>query len=145
MTARNDDAMPTLTLTPVADDVTEGTSLTWRLLLSEVADVDVSGPLVLLPVSGGAELSTADVERGCLEENFGELPEQPLSLSGIWECPTISVNVPAGQASAEVRVPTVKDAVSEPTESLRARLTTYDADWEPHEGPGFTGSVRDVP
>ncbi|MFD9031374.1 hypothetical protein ACFVZW_09530 [Streptomyces sp. NPDC059567] len=145
VTARNDDAMPALTLTPVADDVAEGKPLTWRLSLSEAADVEVGGSLALLPVSGGAELSTADVERSWLEENFGELPERPVPLSGLWEEPYVSVYVPAGQTSTVVKVPTVTDAVSEPTESLRTRLTWYDSEGEPHEGPEFTGSVRDVP
>ncbi|MEU6948664.1 hypothetical protein ABZ957_26065 [Streptomyces sp. NPDC046316] len=146
VTARNDDAMPTATLTPVAADVTEGKPLTWRLTLSEAADVEIGGSLSLLPVAGGAELSSADVGRSWLEEHFGEPPARPVPLSGLWggEEPSFSVHVPAGMTSAEVQVPTVADTVREPTEYLRTRLITYDADWEPHEGPEFTGSVRDA-
>ncbi|MCT4351621.1 hypothetical protein M5362_00550 [Streptomyces sp. Je 1-79] len=144
VTVRNDDAMPTVTLTPVAADVTEGKPLTWRLTLSAVADVEVGGSIVLLPVAGGAELSTADVARGWLEENFGEVPAPPRPLSRIWEDPSFSAYVPAGRTSADVTVPTVADAVREPTETLRARLTTYDGIGEPHEGPEFTGTVRDA-
>ncbi|MFC8551952.1 hypothetical protein ACFUMI_30845 [Streptomyces sp. NPDC057273] len=146
VTVRNDDATPTVTLTPVEADVTEGRPLTWRLTLSAAADVELGGSLALLPVAGGAELSTADVERSWLEEHFGEPPARPVPLSDLWEGddPAFSVRVPAGQTTAEVRIPTVADAVREPTEYLRSRLITYDADWEPHEGPEFKGSVRDA-
>ncbi|MFE5631667.1 hypothetical protein [Streptomyces sp. NPDC056543] len=146
VTARNDDVMPTVTLTPVETDVTEGRPLTWRLSLSAAADVELGGSLALLPVAGGAELSTADVARSWLEEHFGEPPARPVPLSGLWEgeAPAFSVQVPAGRTTAEVTIPTVADTVREPTEYLRSRLITYDADWEPHEGPEFKGSVRDA-
>ncbi|MFD5569025.1 hypothetical protein [Streptomyces cadmiisoli] len=52
MTVRNDDPEPTVTVTPVADRVTEGGALTWRLSLSAVADVPVSAGFAFLPVAG---------------------------------------------------------------------------------------------
>ncbi|WP_399494269.1 hypothetical protein [Streptomyces sp. P9(2023)] len=147
VTARNDDAKPTVTMTPVADDVTEGKALTWRMKLSGAADAEIGGVVELLPVTGGPELSTADVERSWVEENFGELPDPPKPLSQLGfegEAPTVWVTVPPGETSVDVTIPTVADQVGEPTETLKARLTLYDENWEPHHGPEFTGSVRDA-
>ncbi|MFJ3582119.1 hypothetical protein ACIPPS_07770 [Streptomyces sp. NPDC090127] len=147
VTARNDDERPTVTLTPVAHDVTEGAPLTWRLTLSEAADVEVGGVLEILPVTGGQELSTADVAPSWLEENFGSVPDPAVPLSRLgWEGENTAVwaDVPPGRTSLDVTIPTVRDTVAEPTETLRARLTTYDDDGEPHHGPEFTGTVRDA-
>ncbi|GAA3507334.1 hypothetical protein [Streptomyces showdoensis] len=146
VTAKNDDPMPKVTLTPVAADVTEGAALTWRVNLSEPADVDIMGAIVLEPVTGGAELSTADVDRAWLEEQLGHVPDPPVALSQANEGSGLylSVNIPAGKTTAEVRVPTVKDTLAEPAESLRGRLTTYDENWDPVLGPEVTGTVRDA-
>lgn len=146
VTARNDDPMPKVTLTPVADDVTEGAALTWRMKLSEPADVDIMGALVLEPVTGGAELSTADVDRAWLEEQLGHVPDPPVALSQAMEGSGLylGVNIAAGQTSTELRIPTVKDGIAEPAESLRGQLTTYDANWDPVLGPVVTGTVRDA-
>ncbi|MFE1383555.1 hypothetical protein ACFW6S_31870 [Streptomyces sp. NPDC058740] len=145
VTARNDDPMPKVTLTPLADDVTEGAALTWRVTLSEPADADVSAAVLLLPVTGGAELSTADVDRAWLEEQMGHVPDPAVALSKASEDGLyLGVSFAAGQTVAEVKVPTVKDGVAEPTESLRAQLTTYDGNWDPVPGPEFTGTVRDA-
>ncbi|CAM5676543.1 Secreted protein OS=Streptomyces alboniger OX=132473 GN=CP975_01505 PE=4 SV=1 [Streptomyces alboniger] len=58
---------------------------------------------------------------------------------------SLYVTVPACGRSAEIRVPTVKDDVREPVESLKARLSLQDEDWEPLPGgPVFTGTVRDA-
>ncbi|MER8044450.1 hypothetical protein [Streptomyces sp. NPDC094032] len=146
VTARNDDPMPKVTLTPVADDVTEGAALVWRATLSEPADVDIMGGIQLEPVTGGTELSTADVDRAWLEEQIGQVPDPAVPLSQVMEGwgLYLSVSVPAGQTSAEIRVPTVKDTIAEPAETLRGRFTTYDGNWEPIPGPEVTGTVRDA-
>ncbi|WP_374105356.1 hypothetical protein [Streptomyces sp. ISL-36] len=143
VTARNDDPMPTLTVTPVAADVTEGKPLTWRLTLSEAADAEISAGLELLPVVGGAELSTADVDRRWLEEYVGEVPEQAVPLSQLPRA-YLTVYIPAGETAFDVSVPTVADELREPQESLRARLITYDEEWEPRPGPELIGTVRDA-
>ncbi|MEU8763273.1 hypothetical protein [Streptomyces sp. NPDC048659] len=146
VTAKNDDPMPKVTLTPVATDVVEGEALTWRLTLSEVADADIMGAIILEPVTEGAELDTADVDPVWLEEQLGQVPNPPVALSRAMEGSGLylGVYVPAGSTTAEVRVPTAKDALVEPAESLRGRLTTYDENWEPIEGPEITGTVRDA-
>ncbi|MEX0167885.1 alpha/beta hydrolase family protein [Streptomyces sp. LMG1-1-1.1] len=147
VTALNDDTMPTVTLTPVADDVTEGSSLTWRVSLSTAADIDVFGNVSFLPVTTGTELSTADVDPAWLERQLGHVPDPVVSLSEAAASSglALGVNIPAGQTSTEVTVPTVRDALAEPAESLRAALTTYDGSWEPVPGPEFTGTVREAP
>ncbi|MFH8842928.1 hypothetical protein [Streptomyces sp. NPDC017868] len=145
VTARNDDAMPAMRLTPVADDVTEGSALRWRVTLSEPADVEISGGILLKPVTDGQELSTKDVDPAWLEANFGEKPDPARPLSATVEGDTsLWLSVPAGQTTAEVSVPTVRDGAAEPTESLRAALFTYDESWERVPGPEFTGRVRDA-
>ncbi|MFH9725407.1 alpha/beta hydrolase family protein [Streptomyces sp. NPDC017254] len=146
VTALNDDKMPTVSVTPVAGDVTEGAPLTWRVTLSAAADADIMGGVTFLPPAGGTELSTADVPRAWLEENLGEVPQTVTPLSGIEHGGLyLGATVPAGETSAQVSVPTVKDGAAEPAESVRARLTTYDGSWEPLPGPEFTGTVRDEP
>ncbi|MFI2738264.1 hypothetical protein [Streptomyces sp. NPDC018711] len=145
VTARNDDTMPAMRLTPVADDVTEGSALRWRVTLSEPADVEISGGILLKPVTDGQELSTKDVDPAWLEANFGEKPDPARPLSATVEGDTsLWLSVPAGQTTAEVSVPTVRDGAAEPTESLRAALFTYDESWERVPGPEFTGRVRDA-
>ncbi|OEJ29884.1 hypothetical protein AS594_33020 [Streptomyces agglomeratus] len=145
VTARNDDAMPTVRVKPVADDVTEGRSLTWRVTLSAVADADVMGELTFLPVDRGTELSTLDVERRWLEESLGASPTPAKPLSKAVEEPYLPVTIPAGELSTEVTVPTVTDRVNEPKEWLKARMMTYDESWGPRPGPVVTGSVRNAP
>ncbi|MFG3343948.1 alpha/beta hydrolase family protein [Streptomyces sp. NPDC048018] len=146
VTARNDDPMPTVSLTPVADDVAEGEALTWRVTLSTAADADIMGGFEFRPVAGGAELSTADVDRRWVEDTFFFVPDPPRPLSlPVAADAYAAFSVPAGRTSTEVRVPTVKDDVAEPTESLRAALFTYDGNWERVQGPEITGTVRNVP
>lgn len=145
VTALNDDPMPEVTVTPVADRVAEGRPLVWRMTLSEAADVDISGNFTILPVTGGPELSTMDVAPEWLEDNFGQSPGPARALSGIEEEPSVYTDVPAGALSSEVSVPTVADGESEPDEFLKLRLITYDDQWEPREGPVVTGTVTGGP
>lgn len=138
LTVRNDDPMPEVTVTPLADRVTEGQSLTWRVTLSTVADIEVPVPFSFL-AAGGAELSTMDVDPRWLEEKHGEspLPERPLSeVAGM---SLLSV-VPAGQLSTEVAIPTIADEAAEPEETVRIQLFGFE---EPPVGPIFTGRIED--
>ncbi|MFD0366456.1 hypothetical protein [Streptomyces sp. NPDC127114] len=145
VTARNDDPMPKVRLTPVADDVAEGGALTWRVTLSEAADADIMGGVSFLPVTGGAELSTADLDPEWVRDTYGSVPEPARPLSRPEEEDAYaSFAVPAGETAVELRVPTVRDGVAEPVESLRARPFSYDGDWERVPGPEFTGTVRDA-
>lgn len=143
VTAENDDPMPSISVTPVADRVAEGQPLKWRVSLSAVADVEVGGSLTPLPVTDGQELSTKDVDPGWLLENSGESPdpERPLSqVDGLY----VWVPVEAGQTSTEFQVPTLKDGVTEPAESVRFQIA--DDSGEPVPGaPVLTGTVVDAP
>lgn len=142
VTVENDDPRPSLSVTPVADRVTEGRALKWRVSLSAVADAEVGGLLAVLPVGGGKELSTKDVAPAWLGDMSGASPdpERPLSkVDGLY----LWVSVMAGRTHAEVEVPTITDAVDEPTESVRFRLD--DDSGEPRPGaPEVTGTVLDA-
>ncbi|GGY35320.1 hypothetical protein [Streptomyces djakartensis] len=143
LTVENDDPRPTMTMTPVADQVTEGKPLVWRISLSKAADVPLFGDLLILPVSGGTELSTKDVPAAWLDEHFDASPTPERPLSRLPDEPRLWFQLPAGGRTVDVAVPTVTDQVSEGKEALRLRLETYD-DGEPAEGPEFTGTVRDA-
>jgi hypothetical protein len=142
VTVENDDPMPTMSVTPVADRVSEGQPLKWRVSLSAVADAEVGGAWAVVPVTDGRELSTKDVDPRWLEENTGASPdpERPLSkVDGFY----VWVNVPAGRTTAEIRIPTLKDQVAEPAESVR--LQAADDSGEPQPGGQvLTGTVRDA-
>ncbi|MFE4990660.1 alpha/beta hydrolase family protein [Streptomyces mirabilis] len=142
VTAANDDPAPAVTLTPVTDRVTEGGTLTWRISLSEPAEVDILQPMRLLPVTEGAELSTKDVDPQWLTDHAGELPdpERALSLANLW----VGTDIPAGTTTADFTVPTVKDQLAEPAESLRLALTDDNAEPLP-DHPVLTGTVVDAP
>ncbi|MFJ2766432.1 hypothetical protein [Streptomyces sp. NPDC087300] len=142
VTAQNDDPMPKATMVPVADRVAEGKPLTWRMTLSEAVDVDIMGGISFQKVTSGAELSTLDVDPRWLEDELAEKPRPGRALSKMTEGTALYVTVPAGKKSVEVRVPTVKDRVREPDESLKAQLFLYNERWEPQKGPVFKGTVK---
>ncbi|MEU9797239.1 hypothetical protein AB0E27_43045 [Streptomyces sparsogenes] len=142
LTVENDDPAPAVTLSPVADRVTEGETLTWRLSLDAPAAVAIWQPVRVLPVAEGAELSTKDVDPQWLEDWSGDAPdpERPLSDADLW----VWLNIPPGSTSVDFSVPTVRDHVAEPTESMRLALTDDNA--EPLPGkPVLTGTVLDKP
>ncbi|ONI90724.1 hypothetical protein ALI22I_11505 [Saccharothrix sp. ALI-22-I] len=141
LTVLNDDPAPTLTVTPVADNVAEGGVLTWRVTLSEVADESVF--LVGVPVApaGGPELSTTDIDPEWFRQRtYGEepLPSRPLSTTGL----VVVTFISPGQLIGEVRVPTVTDTETEPAEQIQLRFT-------PHQPVGsditMAGTVTDTP
>ncbi|GGO91979.1 hypothetical protein [Wenjunlia tyrosinilytica] len=142
VTAENDDPKPKVTVTPLADRVTEGKPLKWRVDLSAAADMDVESLFVVRPVTGGPELSTKDVDPQWLQEHSGESPDPERPLSKL-EYLYLRVSVPAGRRSAEVSVPTVKDQVRERAEAVRFQLA--DDTEEPRDGgPVLTGTVLDA-
>lgn len=144
--ALNDDPAPKVTLEPVADRVTEGQALTWRMTLSEPVDVDMMATLSFQPVDGGGpELTTLDVDPEWLRNELGTEPRPERALSKLGQEMGLFVSVPAGERTAEVSIPTLKDELSEPEESLKAQLFVYDTEWQPQPGPVAMGTVRDAP
>ncbi|MEU3832325.1 hypothetical protein [Streptomyces microflavus] len=142
VTAQNDDPMPKVTVEPVAADVTEGAPLTWRISLSEKADIEIWTLAQLVPVTGGRpELSTADVDQEWLSQLVEKIPNPAIPLSKV-EYGTLWTTVPAGEQSAELTVPTIRDQVKEPAEYVRLQPT--DDEGEPL-GPPLEGTVRDAP
>ncbi|MCF1592785.1 hypothetical protein [Streptomyces muensis] len=142
VTAKNDDPVPTLGMTPVADRVTEGKPLKWRVTLSTPADVEVGGMLAVVPVTDGRELSSKDVDPAWLRDATGASPDPERPLSQV-EGLSLWVSVPAGESSTEVTVPTRKDTVAEPAESVRLRLADDSGEPVPG-GPVVTGTVVDA-
>ncbi|ARF75958.1 hypothetical protein B7C62_29600 [Kitasatospora albolonga] len=139
--AENDDPMPTLTVKPVAADVTEGEPLKWRISLSEKADIDMWALAELIPVTGGRpELSTADVDQEWLSMLVDETPKRPIPLSKV-PYGTLWHTIPAGKTSTTLTVPTIRDQVKEPTEYVSLQPT--DDDGKPL-GPPLEGTVRDA-
>ncbi len=144
VTVKNDDPQPTVTITPVADRVTEGQPLIWRATLSAPAAVEMYASLDVLPFTGGPELSTTDVDPTWLGNVSGQLPLPERPLSGI-DGLSLFTTVPPGRTTADLTLPTVADTVAEPEESVRLRVTNYDeVTGEPIPGPEFTGTVRDA-
>ena len=142
VTALNDDPEPAVALTPVKDQGIEGSTLTWRISLSAPAEADTWHPVRVVPVTEGAELSTKDVDPQWLLDSSGELPdpERALSATNLW----VWMTVPAGATGVDFVVPTVKDQLAEPAESVRLALTDFEA--EPLPGhPAVTGTVVDAP
>ncbi|MBW4720329.1 alpha/beta hydrolase family protein [Saccharothrix obliqua] len=138
LTVVDDDPQPTLTITPVADPVTEGGELKWRATLSAPADLSVVRPGSVAPPAEGPELSTTDVDPEWFRYNSSEenpLPPRPLSSTRV----RVLLYIPPGEVSADIVVPTVPDAEVEPVEKIRVRIPA-----EP-SSPGFelTGTVTD--
>ncbi|WP_055527908.1 hypothetical protein [Streptomyces graminilatus] len=142
LSVQNDDPEPPVTLTPVTDRVTEGETLTWRLSIDAPAQTDIYQPVLVLPVTEGAELSTKDVDPRWLRESSGDVPdpERPLSAAKLWVWP----HIPPGSTGVDFTVPTVRDQAAEPTESVRLVLTDRHADPLPGS-PVLTGAVLDRP
>ncbi|MEU0677808.1 hypothetical protein ABZ330_33980 [Streptomyces sp. NPDC006172] len=142
ITVKNDDPEPVITLSPVADRVSEGGTLTWRLSVNAPSGADLWEPVRVLAVTEGAELSTKDVDPQWLKDFSGDVPdpERPLSDTHLW----VWVNIPAGSTGVDFVVPTVRDQVAEPAESTRLALTDRHGDPLP-DRPVLTGTVLDQP
>ncbi|MFF0509200.1 hypothetical protein ACFYUH_37240 [Streptomyces fimicarius] len=141
ITVKDDDPMPKVTIKPVATDVTEGAPLTWRITLSEKADTDIEVPAQLVPVPGGRrELSTADVDQEWLSQLVDEIPNPAIPLSKVPDG-TLWTTIPAGQATEDLIIPTVRDQEKEPAEYVRLQLLNSD---EQPLGAPVEGTVRDA-
>ncbi|WP_234373103.1 hypothetical protein [Streptomyces sp. H-KF8] len=121
VTAANDDPMPKVTIEPVNAGVTEGTPLTWRISLSEKADIEIWAVAQLVPVTGGRpELSTADVDQEWLSQLVEEIPNPAVPLSQV-PYGTLWTAIEAGEESTELTVPTIRDQVKEGPSTCASR------------------------
>ncbi|MBG0855110.1 hypothetical protein I2W78_25520 [Streptomyces spinoverrucosus] len=140
VTVLDDDPMPKVDVTPVADDVTEGQPLRWKVSLSEPADVELGTTLLARPTDGRPELSTKDVDPEWLRDWVGEVPDGEVPLSKL-DFFGYYAQVPSGELSTEATVPTIRDQVAEPAEHVV--LQQADDEGLP-QGPALTGTVRDA-
>ncbi|MEU6669598.1 hypothetical protein [Streptomyces sp. NPDC046727] len=142
ITVHDDDPAPKMTVTPIADKVTEGQSLKWRVSLSEPVDVDMGAMFAVTPATA-PELSTKDVPARWLKDMTGEKPdpERPLSkLNGLY----LWADIAPGRTSADIVLPTVKDRVRESTESVRFRQLDPQTGEPQAGGLELAGSVRNA-
>ncbi|MDR7275622.1 hypothetical protein [Catenuloplanes atrovinosus] len=132
---RNDDPAAEVSVDPVADRVTEGDALTWRLTLSAPSEsrYDEIVLVAMPPADGTPELSTTDVDPRWLLDTFGvpAEPSRPLSQVVYW-WPSLE----PGQVTAELRIPIVADGVAEPEERVDLHFVTVDR-------PPLSGTVTD--
>jgi hypothetical protein len=142
VTVLNDDPMPTVTFTPVADKVVEGGVLKWQATLSAAADSEFYAIGAPLAPQGTPELSTTDVDPQWFQENAFEdpLPSRPLSASRLG----IFTEIPAGSLTGELTIPTVTDTETEVAEQVRLQLATWPEEDEPVTRE-VIGTVTDAP
>ncbi|MEU0052269.1 hypothetical protein [Streptomyces sp. NPDC006309] len=142
ITVHDDDPAPTMTVTPVAGKVSEGQPLKWRVSLSEAVDVDMSVFFGVVPATA-PELSTKDVPARWLRETAGASPDpaRPLSkVDGLY----LWADIAPGRTGADITVPTVKDRVREPAESVRFGQLDPETGKPMPGGPELSGSVLDA-
>lgn len=139
----DDDPAPKVTVEPVADKVTEGQSLKWRVSLSEAVDVDIPALFVAVPPTG-PELSTKDVSARWLKDTTGASPDPERPLSKVDGGLYLWMDVPAGRTGIDITIPTVKDRGRESTESVRFRQVDPQTGEQRPGGLEFTGTVLDA-
>jgi hypothetical protein len=135
----DDDPPPSVTVSPVAEDVVEGDALRWTVELSDPADHDL---VVFVTAAadplGRSELSSADVPRRWLRQQ-ARVPDNPTPLHELGL--QLVVFLPAGATSSELRVPTSVDSFAEGSEWLT--LEFADENGNP-VAPALSGQVSDV-
>ncbi|HST83637.1 MAG TPA: hypothetical protein VLL08_18035 [Kineosporiaceae bacterium] len=137
-----DDPAPTVTVTPVTDQVTEGGTLKWQLKLSEPAVNPISVALPFLPPAG-AELSTTDLPADWewwdrLE--VSPMPTRPLSEIRLGDG-RIGVGFAPGVTMIEFSLPTAPDSLAEGPEQVRLQVKSVDG--IAPDGPDLIGTVND--
>jgi hypothetical protein len=143
-----DDPAPTVSLTTVTGEVTEGGSLVYRATVTGSTNIPVIIPLQFLaPDAGTPELTTADLAPDWVQNVLGVPVDPPTPLSQVTEQtsngPVIVVD--PGATTADLSVPTVADGVGEPAESLVMSLAPW-AGTIPGLDPGtrLVGTVKDA-
>ena len=141
LVVEEDDPLPTVSVTPLTDRVTEGGTLRWRVSLTPAPAMDIGVYMTIQPPAGGTELSTTDLSADWVTNGMhtDPQPSRPLSQSGGY----VNPNVPAGQGSVELAIPTVTDDLVEGEEALQ--LLVEPLAWPPPPEPlVLTGTVIDA-
>jgi hypothetical protein len=138
----DDDPQPTITITSDAGAVAEGGALTWTATLSAPAEIPLTWTVFPADPAQEPALSTTDVDPDWFRNNtmFPEdpLPSRPLAHTSL----LLSLEVPAGELTGSVTVPTVTDGEVEPTEHVQLYFTI----WPPIvEDQWAVGAVTDAP
>ncbi|MFJ9820189.1 hypothetical protein ACIRU3_33955 [Streptomyces sp. NPDC101151] len=143
ITVHDDDPAPKVTVTPIAGRVSEGRSLKWRVSMPEAVDVDITTFFAAVPPTG-PELSTKDVSARWLRDTAGASPDPERRLSKVEGGLYLGVDIPAGRTSADITVPTVKDRVTEPAESVLFRQIDEQTGEPQSGGLELSGAVLDA-
>ncbi len=133
---REDDPMPTVTVSPATATATEGQDLAWNLTLSDSADDYLYVLFVPQAPATGPELSSTDVDPDWFRDNSGEEPEpsRPLSQTGAHPYAIIE----PGTTTAQITLPTVADGVAEGAEHVQFEILLYPPD---SSDPTVAGTV----
>jgi hypothetical protein len=136
-----DDPAPTVSVTPIADNVTEGKTMSWKLKLSKPAKVDLIVPLIFVKPSGH-EMTTTDVPAAWVSDVLGidRLPSRPLSTTDSF----LQAYLAPGETSVVFKMPTAKDTRTEGAEQVRFQVQPL-TEPKPTDPPllEFSGTVND--
>jgi hypothetical protein len=141
---REDDPIPTVTISPAAATATEGNALTWNITLSDSADDYLYVLLVPQAPATGPELSSTDVDPEWFRDTSGEEPEpsRPLSQTGVQPYASIE----PGTTTAQITIPTIADSITEGAEHVQFQVLLYPPDFsDPTVVGTITGTVTDSP
>ncbi len=117
----DDDPQPTVSVAPIADKVTAGEPLTYRVSLSTLAAAPVFVQFIPQVPTPGPELRISDVDPVWYAEQIGSEsvnPATPLSSTNL----RISATIPAGKLSIDVQIPTRKNDGVQPAKYFQAQL-----------------------
>ena len=127
ITVIDDDPAPTVSITPAATTA-EGGTLTWDITMSAPAEFALTW--YSLPIPGTEpELSTTDVDPEWFTTNAaGEdpLPSRPLVGTQLF----LMAEIPPGELTTSVSMPTVLDGETEPTEHVRLLFLVWELEVE---------------
>jgi hypothetical protein len=139
---REDDPMPTFTITPSPATAAEGSPVVWTVNLSAPADDYLYMAFTPQAPTAGPELSSTDVDPVWFEENSFESPEPSRPLSETSLQPFLVIE--PGITSVAVELPTVTDTLTEGAEHVRFITDIYTSDFgDPVSGPVGEGTVTD--
>ncbi len=119
LTVLDDDPEPSITVRPLHRQILEGQPARWRITLDRSVGYDLFLGVEVIHGTDPA-VGVADVPQGWLAQHAGEVDTTlPLWEAGLF----LDVQVGQGRRSAVLTIPTRRDSVTEPPESLSVRLS----------------------